>query len=145
MFLSLPDRTIEIHGADHAQAVLAFGRAVCLISAPNAALAGGCGWWRAVIEAGRNAFPDTTMIDILDCGTAPGAAMAALRIGQTVLVLSPACPAFNAVSAAAASLGATVLATRPPALDLAQPGALRGLAAYLDRCSPARDTFLALR
>lgn len=138
MFSSLPDRTIVIHGADHAQAVLALGRAVCLLSAPNAALAGGCGWWRAVIEAGRTAHPDTPMIDILDCGTAPGAAMAALRIGQKYIVLSPDCPAFNAVSGAAAQLGALVLATRPPALDLAQHGAMRRLGEYLSRI-PAPD------
>jgi hypothetical protein len=44
--------------------------------------------------------------------------MAALRVGQMTLILAPDCPAFSAVSAAAATLGATVLAARPPTLDL---------------------------
>jgi hypothetical protein len=69
-------------------------------------------------------------IDILDCAAAPGTAMAALRIGQRRIVLDPG-PAFTAVSAAAATLGAVVLDARPAALDMGERGAERRLAAWL--------------
>ncbi|HEY2132177.1 MAG TPA: hypothetical protein VGH36_04260 [Acetobacteraceae bacterium] len=98
-----------------------------MISAPSAACYAGCGWWRALMAAAQREFPDTPAEDILDCGAAPGFAMAALRAGQRQLVLDPTCPAFAAVAAAAARLDAVVLGTRPPALDLAEPGAARRL------------------
>jgi hypothetical protein len=79
------------------------------------------------MAAAQREFPDTPAEDILDCGAAPGFAMAALRAGQRQLVLDPTCPAFAAVAAAAARLDAVVLGTRPPALDLAEPGAARRL------------------
>jgi hypothetical protein len=95
------------------------------LSARGASLYAGCGWWRALIMAAEAPF------DILDCADAPGHAMASLRIGQRALVLDPACRAFAAVAAAAATLGARVLADRPVALDLADPGAERRLVAWL--------------
>jgi hypothetical protein len=114
---------VVVHGLDQARAALRPGLPVTLLSARGAALYAGCGWWRALTEGAAH--------HILDCADAPGHAMAALRIGQAVLVLDRACPAFPAVSAAAASLGALVLTQRPDALDLAQPGAERRLAAWL--------------
>jgi hypothetical protein len=69
--------------------------------------------------------------DILDCGDAPGRAMEALRAGCRLLVLDPAVPAWSLVAARAATIGAELLAERPPALDLAKPGALRQLPAWL--------------
>jgi hypothetical protein len=98
-----------------------------LLSAPGAAGYAGCGWWRALIQAACGEFPKTPAQDVLDCGAAPGFAMAALRIGQRHLVLAPSCPAFPAVTAAAGTLGAVVLPKRPAALDLAEPGANRRL------------------
>ncbi len=56
---------------------------------------------------------------MLDCGDAPGFALAALRAGVRAIVLDPACPAFPAVAGAAAEIGAALLTARPaPALDL---------------------------
>ena len=107
------------------------GRPVTLLSAPGAALFAGCLWWRQLIALGHAEFPDQRFDDVLDCADAPGQAMAALRTGQLRLVLDPACPAFAAVTAAAAPLGAEVLAARPPALDLAAPGARHRLEAWL--------------
>jgi hypothetical protein len=83
------------------------------------------------MAAVRSEFPNTPAEDILDCGAAAGFAMAALRTGQRQLVLGPACPAFAAVAAAAARLDAVALTTRPPALDLAEPGAARRLAGWV--------------
>lgn len=122
---------VVVHGLDQARAALRPGRAVTLISAPGAAGFAGCLWWRGVVDQARAAFPATVADDVLDCADAPGRAMAALRVGQLLLVLEPCCPAFAAAAAAAASLGARVLAARPPALDLARPGAARALEAWL--------------
>jgi hypothetical protein len=122
---------VVVHGLADARQALRAGRPVTLLSAPGAALFAGCLWWRELLAAARAAHPATPAADVLDCADAPGPAMAALRAGQRLLVLAPAIPAFAAVRSAAATLGAIVLAERPPALDLAEPGARRRLARWL--------------
>jgi hypothetical protein len=122
---------VVVHGLDQVRAALRPGLPVTLLSAPGAAVFAGCLWWRALIDAARAEFPDAVLTDVLDCAAAPGQAMAALRIGQRLLVLDPASPAFAAVNAAASPLGAIVLAVRPPALDLAEHGATRRLVPWL--------------
>ncbi len=116
-----------IHGLAHARLALAQGRPVTLLSAPNAAAFAGCGWWRAVIAA-SGAGVETP--DILDCGAAPGRALEALSAGCRLLVLRP-CPAWADVAGRAALQAAELLPARPPALDLAEPGAARRIAAWL--------------
>jgi hypothetical protein len=124
---------VVVHGLDTAEAALRPGLPVTLLSAPGAALYAGAAWWLALVAAARAACPATEVTDMLDCGDAPGYAMSALRLGQSVLILDPACPGFAAVSAAAATMNATVLPSRPPALDLAVSGAERRLIAWLGR------------
>jgi hypothetical protein len=124
---------VVVHGLDQARAALRPGRPITLLSARGAALYAGCGWWRALVTAAQADVPAVVVHDILDCADAPGAAMAALRIGQLVLIVDANCPAFAAVAAAAATLGASVLAERPQALDLAERGAETRLAAWLNR------------
>ena len=109
---------VVVHGLDQARAALSPGLPVTLLSAPAAALFAGAGWWRALVAAARAAHPATPCADVLDCADAPGRAMEAIRAGQAILVLDPACPGFGRV----ASL-ATVLAARPAALDLDGRGA----------------------
>jgi hypothetical protein len=129
--MKLPPAVI-VHGLAQAQLAVAAGP-VTLLSAPGAALYAGCGWWRAVVAASGTAGPD-----ILDCADAPGRAMEALRAGCRIVILDPAVPAAPLVAARAAVIGAVVLAAPPPALDLAAPGALRRLAAWVrgDRPGP---------
>jgi hypothetical protein len=122
---------VTVHGMDDALAALCLGAPVTLLSAPGAASVGGCLWWRALVEGATAAWPDTPCDDILDCGDAPGWAMAALRIGQRALVLNPACPAFPALAGAAGTIGARVLAARPVSLDLAHPRARARLEGWL--------------
>ena len=127
--MSLPPAVV-VHGFLDARAALRPGRPVTLLSAPGAACYAGCGWWRALVaralaEAGRDAP------DVLDCADAPGRAVEALRSGCRRLVLDPDVPAFADVAARAAALDAAVLPVRPPALDLALPGAQRRLDAWL--------------
>ncbi len=123
--MKLPPAVV-VHGLDDARHALAPGRPVTLLSGPGAAIYAGAGWWRALVAASGTAGPD-----VLDCADAPGRAMEALRAGCRLLVLDPAVPAAPLVAARAAAIGALVLPDRPPALDLAQPGAERRLAAWL--------------
>jgi hypothetical protein len=122
---------VVVHGLDEAVAALRPGLPVLLLSAPNAAAFMGCLWWRALVQAAQRACRDTEAADALDCGDAPGYAMAALREGQRILILDPATPAFPAVCNAATRLAAAVWPERPAALDLAQYGATRRLADWL--------------
>ena len=139
---------IVIHGLDDARAALdaATGAgcdALTLLSAPDAACFLGAAWWRALVAAAAAFAPGLPRNDLLDCGDAAGRAVEALRLGQRGLVLSAACPQRLAVLERAAALGATVLADRPPALDLAEPGAARRLGAWLGSwpgCDAADDS-----
>lgn len=137
-------RAVVVHGRAHAGLALRQGAPVALLSAMGAASLGGAAWWRALIGDARSEYPNTPCIDILDCADAPGFAMAALRIGQRHLVLWPDCSAFEAVRSVAAGLNATVLAARPPAIDLADRGAIQRLSEYLcpktPAASPDRDS-----
>jgi hypothetical protein len=109
---------IVVHGAGDADAAMAraavLGTGVTLVSAPGAALYAGCGWWRALVVAAREAYPDVACLDILDCADGTGQAFAALRIGVSRLVLWPRAPGRSAAVAVAKSLGGFVLETAPP-------------------------------
>jgi hypothetical protein len=124
-------KAVVVHGLAEARSALRPGFPVLLLSGPGAAGYAGCLWWRELIAAARACHPSTPVLDALDCAAAPGHAMAALRVGQRLLVLDPACPAFAAVADTAATLGAHLLPNRPPALDLAVRGAHRRLVGWL--------------
>jgi hypothetical protein len=117
---------VVVHGLAQADAALAEGLPVTLLSTPGAGAYAGALWWRELVDAARTAHPSTPCADILDCADAPGHAMAAIRAGQEILVLNPACPAFARIAALARTLPA-----RPPALDLGDRGAERRLRAWL--------------
>ena len=116
---------------DDATAALAPGHAVTLLSGPGAALYAGCLWWRELVGQASAAHPAVPVADLLDCADAAGLALAAIRVGQAGLVLAAETPGFAAVAAIAGARGCTLLASRPPALDLAVRGATRRLAAWL--------------
>ena len=117
---------VVVHGLQHLTQATAPGLPVLLLSGPGAATYAGCGWWRALMALGAGDNPD-----MLDCGDAPGRAMEALRAGCRLLLLDPSVPAWALVASRAAAAGAVLLADRPAALDLAQPGALRRLVPWL--------------
>ena len=135
---------VIVHSLADARATLSLGQPATLLSAADAALYAGCGWWRALVGAARAEFPEVPATDILDCGDGAGQALAALRIGQIHLVLAPAAPGWDAVAAIAASCGGCVLAAPPPALDLAQRGAARRLHDWLQMRSAPGDSDPAL-
>jgi hypothetical protein len=128
--LRLPPAVI-VHGAADLAPLLAVGRRFTLLSAPGAALYAGAGWWRALAEAARRRAPGLIAADILDCADAAGRALAALRLGQTRLVLWPTAPGHAGVVATAGPCGAVLLERAPPACDLGQPGGVHRLAAWL--------------
>ena len=125
---------VIIHGLADAKMALAQGWPVTLLSAPGAAIYGGVGWWRGLIEAVGPAWPD-----ILDCGAAAGRALEALRGGQRILVLRASGPIFAEVGALADASRATILAHPPAGLDLADPRAARRLGAWLNGDGKALD------
>lgn len=123
---------VAVHGLAQACAVIGSGLDATLISGPGAGWYAGAAWWVAVMQAARDACGAAPAVDMLDCADAPGAAVSALRLGQRLVILDAACPAFPRVAAMARALGAEVLATRPPCLDLSEAGAERRLAAWLN-------------
>ena len=100
-------------------------------SGPGAALYAGCLWWLELATLARREFPGLVAADILDCADAPGRALEAIRAGQICLILSPAAPGFAAVAAIAGARGLWLLSERASALEMAERGAVRRLAALL--------------
>lgn len=92
--------------------------------APYWLLAGpGVGFFLAILTAIRDEAVGTPRAAMLDCGQAPGLALAALRslgdVQERVgLVMDASLPSFAQVSQAAEEKGYAVLATLPPALTL---------------------------
>ena len=128
-----------VHGAADVARACAPGLPLTLLSAPGAAIFAGPGWWLALARLARARHDALITTDILDCADAPGLALAALRLGQRSLILDPATPAFAAVAATAARLGAHLHSIRPPSLDLAEPNADRRLHDWLhDNAPPLR-------
>ena len=127
---------VTIHGPHDAASALRAGRRLVFASAPGAGCYGGARWWRLVVDGAAQAHPGLVAADILDCGAEAGRAVEALREGCRTVVLDPACRAWDDVAERAAALGARLLATTPPALDMAVPGASRRLGAWLDGAAP---------
>jgi hypothetical protein len=130
--MTLPP-AVTIHGLEQARAALAPGLPVTLLSAPFAGVYAGAGWWLAIMAAARD-VPRPP--HVLDCGTAPGRALEAARAGQGLIVLRAPSAIFDEVRGIAAGYNTTVLAKRPPSLDLGKPGAARTLEAWLRGALP---------
>jgi acyl-CoA reductase-like NAD-dependent aldehyde dehydrogenase len=97
----------------------AAGRAVVLLSAADAGIYAGAGWFKAVIDAARAAAPTPDYSAVLDCGGDAGAAQAALRAGIAAIVFTGRPDVAERLTAIAAATGARVLTARPAAdLDL---------------------------
>jgi hypothetical protein len=124
---------VIVNGLNEAVAALRASRGapITLLSAPGAALFAGCLWWRELVRHAKGIVPSGEVSDVLDCADAGGLALSALRVGQRRIVLHDDAPGFAAVAAIAAELGATVLTSAPPALDLAERRAARRLESWL--------------
>jgi hypothetical protein len=122
---------VIVHGVAHAEAALAPGLPVTLLSAPGAAGFAGCLWWRQIVVLARATHERTEVIDILDCADASGSAMGALRSGVCRLVLWRTASGWDGVAAIAERQGGFVLPQAPRALDLAKRNAVRRLGEWL--------------
>lgn len=148
MFKIMPTapRRIVIHGIDHARAACAAAReldvAVHLVSAPGAASYAGPAWFRELIAAIRAEYPDADIAATLDCGDAPGHALAALRAGVGTIRFTGPKRVRDKIAAIAAELGATLETGSARALDLA--GAADAEHACLDWLSRQRPRQRAL-
>ncbi len=63
-------------------------RPVILVSATNAGIYAGPGWFRALLDAAAEAVPNADFASFLDCGDRPGAALAAIRAGVGGVIFS---------------------------------------------------------
>jgi hypothetical protein len=94
-------------------------RAVVLLSAPDAGIYAGAGWFKAVIDAARTKAPTADLSAVLDCGDDAGAAQAALRAGIAAIVFTGRADVAERLAGIASATGARVLTARPVAdLDL---------------------------
>lgn len=114
---------IVIHSLAHATAALraaaASGRPVVLASAADAGRYGGPGWFRALIEAARNAVPAAHFTALLDCADDAGAAQAAIRAGSVAIVFTGRADVARRLADIAGRRGIGFVTKRPePALDL---------------------------
>ncbi len=111
---------VTVHDAAGAAMALSLAgsRGVLLLSAAGAAGSLGVAWFLAILDAARAARPDVPHIAVLDCGDAPGHALAALRAGLRDLVLAPEAQAFAQIMAAAQEVGGRIRPDRPASLDL---------------------------
>jgi hypothetical protein len=117
---------VIVHGRDDVKAALAPARPLTLLSAPGAALFGGCLWWQALLAASGY-----DGVSLLDCADAAGRAVEAIRLGLPGVVLDGGLPSYPAVAALARDAGTLLLPAPPPALDLGKDGAARHLMAWL--------------
>jgi len=113
-----------VHSLTHAVAALeaaaAADRGVVLLSAADAGVYAGAGWWKALVEAARDAIPAAKFSAILDCGDAAGAVQAAIRAGVAAAIFTGRADVGGRLAAIAEQQGAALLTARPqPALDLA--------------------------
>lgn len=113
---------IVVHSLDQARAALAaaaaLDRDVTLASAPGAGAYAGPGWFKALTEAAAHAVPGARCDAVLDCGAAPGIALAALRLGLKRVRFVGNVDAARRLRSIAAELGATIESDAEAALDL---------------------------
>lgn len=95
------------------------GRSLTLFSPPGAVYSIGIGYFLAMIEAARRRTPAARSLAVLDCGAAPGLALAALRAGAEAVLLTGAPAVLDKVADIATQLGSTLLREMPvDTLDL---------------------------
>jgi L-amino acid N-acyltransferase YncA len=121
-----------------AEAAVAVGLPLAIISPPGAALTMGPGWLAAIAAIAGERVPAVPLTPILDCGEAPGAVLAAFRTGIVHVVFTGREDLAARLSAIAEAAGGFLWGRAPEALDLAgiadRVGACR---AWLERAGAA--------
>jgi hypothetical protein len=114
---------IIVHSLGHAIGALKAGartgRSIILSSAPEAGIYIGPGWFRALVEAAREAVPDARFSAILDCGDQAGAALAAIRAQIERVIFTGRADVASRLADIARQHGVRLESIRPAAaLDL---------------------------
>jgi fructose/tagatose bisphosphate aldolase len=115
-------RCIIVHGIDDARTAAAAARSlgvgVRLASAPGAASHAGAAWFAEIAALVKAEYPDVPIDATLDCGDAPGHAMAALRAGVTSIRFTGPRRVREKIAAIAKGHGARLDDLDGPALDI---------------------------
>jgi len=113
---------IVVHSLADARAALvaaaALGRDVTLASAAGAGAYAGPGWFKAMTDEARRAVPAAQCDTVLDCGAAPGLALAALQFGLKRVRFIGGEAVHRRLQAIAAQFDAAIETETVPALDL---------------------------
>lgn len=108
--------TIIIHDLAQARAALgaaaAAGVPVVLQSAPGAAGFAGAGWFKALARDAHDVHPGAAADLVLDCGRAPGLALAAIREGVRAVRLTAPPRVREKIAAIAAARGCRLVTGR---------------------------------
>ena len=119
----MAEQAIIVHSLAHARAAVraaaAHGVPVTLFSGPGAAGYAGPEWFRELIAAATAEHPTTRVTAVLDCGAAPGHALAALRAGLKAIRIEADPAVGERIAELAAQHGARVTPGAGDALDLA--------------------------
>jgi hypothetical protein len=111
---------IVVHSLDHALAALtaatAAGRPIVVLSASDSGIYAGPGWFKALVDAAREAAPAANAVFILDCGDDAGAAQGAIRAGIEALIFSGRTDVAERLAEVATARGLRLLTKRPIAL-----------------------------
>jgi hypothetical protein len=121
--LSEPPPVFVVHSLIHAVAALTAAAEaslpIVLLSASDAGIYAGPGWFKAMIDAANQAVPSAKFTALLDCGDDAGAAQGALRAGIEAIVFTGRPAVAERLAAIADRQGARLLTARPQAsLDL---------------------------
>lgn len=102
---------VTVRSLDEARAALAAadGEPCRLHSPPGAAGQHGVGWWLALVRILGEEFPGRPFEAVLDCGDAPGLALAAIRAGVPLVRVEGITPEARAGLADIAGQAGTVL------------------------------------
>jgi hypothetical protein len=114
-----------VHSLTHAVAALTAaaeeGRAIALLSAPDAGIYAGPGWFKALLDAARDAVPAAKFTAIIDCGDDAGAVLGAIRAGIETAIFIGRPDVAERLAEIAQQAGVSLLTTRPqPHLDLGE-------------------------
>ncbi len=116
-------RAVVVHSLAHARAALSaaaeHGVAVTLLSGPGAAGYAGPAWFREVVAAAQAEHPGIEVTAVLDCGDAPGHALAALRAGLKAIRFTGDPALTERIADLASRYHSAVEPGRDEALDLA--------------------------
>lgn len=112
--------TFRIHSLAHGRAALTAARdtgtAVTLLSPP--ASQAGIGWWRELVRLLAEDFPEVSFEVVLDCGPAPGLALAAIRAGLGPIRLNCNSVMLTKIASIAEQAGTRAESGAGDALDL---------------------------